>query len=95
MNGQPLAGLTDTFDLTVSGNGLPSKCADATITKESSAYDEFLAFQLDEDYMDVQVDSTLESTASVNGCDPAYKLYAFSPYPAPNDGWMTWDKLVA
>jgi hypothetical protein len=42
--------------------------------------------------MDVHVDSTLESTSSVHGCAPAYKLYAFSPY---TNAWITWDKLVA
>jgi hypothetical protein len=88
-----VTGLTQSFNMIMTNNGAASKCANAAITFESSAYDTYLSFG-DHDWQDHEVWKALEAKSDTQGCDPIYKLYGFSPYDAPNDGWMAFDRLV-
>jgi hypothetical protein len=92
--GEELTGLTQSFDFVMANNGAASKCANAQLTLESSAYDTYLAFSGEWDMRDLEVYKALEAKSDTQGCDPIYKLYGFSPYPSPNDGWMPFDRLV-
>jgi hypothetical protein len=92
--GEELTALTQTFPFTVDNSGFTSKCTNARLVFESAAYDEYLAFQGEWEWADLVVYSTLEVKSDTYGCDPVYKLYAFSPYAAPDDGWMDLDSLI-
>jgi hypothetical protein len=92
--GEVGSGLTQSFDFIMQGNGQTSSCADASLTYESAAYDEYLAFHPDHDWKDLEVYHGLVAKSDTLGCNPVYKLYALSPYASPNDGWMPWEDLV-
>jgi hypothetical protein len=92
-NGEEVSGLTQSFTFEVDNTGYVSPCKNAVLTKESEAYDTYLSFG-DYDWQDHEVYSALETTSDNFKCSPVYKLYAFSPYAAPDDGWMPWEDLV-
>jgi hypothetical protein len=100
----PIAGLTQTIEIQITGLQEVSPCAAATVAIRDSAVDAALAFAVDfastEEYETVSLDigaalniDTAESGAMSLGCAVSFKLYA-KDREGPNGTWKEWPALA-